>query len=218
MPRGSTSGTVAALTVHQGCGLTNALTGIGEAAKSRTPLLALAAEATEPRSNFSVDQEALAHAVGAVTARVTSAEDAVEQACAAVAHEALHERRTVLLNLPLDAQSLEAPDEAPTVAAPPPERTAVEPVTDDVAALAQVLKQARRPASWPAGIARTPRPRCPGGARRAPRCAAGHVGRRARAVPRRPVVARRVRRLLVSPYGRADPGADLSIPWAGAAR
>ncbi|WP_405537358.1 thiamine pyrophosphate-binding protein [Streptomyces antimycoticus] len=138
------SGTVAALTVHQGCGLTNALTGIGEAAKSRTPLLVLAAEATEPRSNFSVDQEALAHAVGAVTARVTSAEDAVEQACAAV-RRALHERRTVLLNLPLDVQTLEAPDEAPTVAAPPPERTAVEPVTDDVAALAQLLEQARRP-------------------------------------------------------------------------
>ena len=35
-------------TVHQGPGLTNALTGITEAAKSRTPLLVLAAEATEP--------------------------------------------------------------------------------------------------------------------------------------------------------------------------
>ena len=41
------SGTVAALSVHQGCGLTNAMTGITEAAKSRTPLLVLAAEATQ---------------------------------------------------------------------------------------------------------------------------------------------------------------------------
>ncbi|MBO3676153.1 thiamine pyrophosphate-binding protein [Streptomyces sp. NEAU-YJ-81] len=138
------SGTVAALTVHQGCGLTNAITGIGEAAKSRTPLLVLAAEATEPRSNFSVDQEALAHAVGAVTARVTSAEDAVEQACTAV-RRALHERRTVLLNLPLDVQALAAPDDAPALAAPPPERTGVEPVPADVAALAQVLERSRRP-------------------------------------------------------------------------
>ncbi|AQW54624.1 thiamine pyrophosphate-binding protein [Streptomyces violaceusniger] len=137
------SGTVAALTVHQGCGLTNAITGIGEAAKSRTPLLVLAAEATEPRSNFSVDQEALAHAVGAVTARVTSAEDAVEQACTAV-RRALHERRTVLLNLPLDVQALDAPDDAPALAAPPPERTGVEPVPADVAALAQVLERSRR--------------------------------------------------------------------------
>ncbi|MGW7616498.1 thiamine pyrophosphate-binding protein [Streptomyces antimycoticus] len=149
------SGTVAALTVHQGCGLTNAITGIGEAAKSRTPLLVLAAEATEPRSNISVDQEALAHAVGAVTARVTSAEDAVEQACAAV-RRALHERRTVLLNLPLDVQTLDAPDEAPTVAAPPPERTAVEPVTDDVAALAQVLERSQRPVFVAGRGSRTP--------------------------------------------------------------
>ena len=39
-----TTGRVAAVTVHQGCGLTNALTGIVEAAKSRTPLLVLAAD------------------------------------------------------------------------------------------------------------------------------------------------------------------------------
>ncbi|WP_413114915.1 thiamine pyrophosphate-binding protein [Streptomyces sp. CY1] len=138
------SGKVAALTVHQGCGLTNAITGIGEAAKSRTPLLVLAAEATEPTSNFAVGQEALAHAVGAVTARVTSAEDAVEQARTAM-RRALHERRTVLLNLPLDVQALDAPDDAPVLAAPPPERTAVEPVPDDVAALARVLDRSRRP-------------------------------------------------------------------------
>ena len=63
------SGTVAALSVHQGCGLTNAMTGITEAAKSRTPLLVLAAEATTPLSNFYVDQPALAGAVGAVSLR-----------------------------------------------------------------------------------------------------------------------------------------------------
>jgi thiamine pyrophosphate-dependent acetolactate synthase large subunit-like protein len=36
------------VTVHQGPGLTNAMTGIAEAAKSRTPLLVLAAEAPGP--------------------------------------------------------------------------------------------------------------------------------------------------------------------------
>src|SRR5690606_26411151 len=36
---------VALVSVHQGCGLTNAATGIGEAAKSRTPMIVLAAEA-----------------------------------------------------------------------------------------------------------------------------------------------------------------------------
>ena len=55
-----TAGAPAALTVHQGCGLTNAMTGIAEAAKSRTPLVVLAAEATSPASNFAVDQDALA--------------------------------------------------------------------------------------------------------------------------------------------------------------
>ncbi|NGO06145.1 thiamine pyrophosphate-binding protein [Streptomyces sp. HC44] len=137
------SGTVAALSVHQGPGLTNAVTGVAEAAKSRTPLLVLAAEVTRPTSNFHVDQEALARAVGAATARVTSAEDAVEQACEAM-RRALHERRTVLLNLPLEVQTLDMPDGAP-IPAPPPARRAVEPAASDVTALAEVLERARRP-------------------------------------------------------------------------
>ncbi|MFE5890092.1 thiamine pyrophosphate-binding protein [Streptomyces sp. NPDC056462] len=139
-----TSGTVAVVSVHQGPGLTNAMTGIAEAAKSRTPLVVLAAEVTEPRSNFYVDQEALARAVGAVTVRVTSAEEAVEQACAAV-RLAVGERRTVLLNLPLPVQALEVPDGALAQAAPPPQRAAVEPEADEVAALSRLLGQARRP-------------------------------------------------------------------------
>ncbi|MEJ8667989.1 thiamine pyrophosphate-binding protein [Streptomyces sp. MS1.AVA.1] len=138
-----TSGTVAAVSVHQGPGLTNAMTGITEAAKSRTPLVVLAAEVTEPRSNFYVDQEALARAVGAVTVRVTSAEEAVEQACSAV-RLAVGERRTVLLNLPLPVQALEVPDGAPAQAAPP-QRAVVEPDADEVAALSRLLGQARRP-------------------------------------------------------------------------
>jgi acetolactate synthase-1/2/3 large subunit len=136
------SGTVAALSVHQGPGLTNALTGIAEAAKSRTPLLVLAAEVTEPRSNFYVDQEALAHALGVLTARVTSAQTAVDEARAAL-RRARHERRTVLLNLPLGVQALDAPEGPP--AAPLPERPAVEPADTDVQALAQVLERSRRP-------------------------------------------------------------------------
>ncbi|WP_328441869.1 thiamine pyrophosphate-binding protein [Streptomyces sp. NBC_00444] len=138
------SGTVPALSVHQGPGLTNAITGIAEAAKSRTPLVVLAAEVTEPKSNFYVDQEALAHAVGAVTERITSAEDAVEQTCAAV-RRALHERRTVLLNLPLPVQSLDVPDGALAQAAAPPERVPVEPSAAEVTALARLLGQARHP-------------------------------------------------------------------------
>ncbi len=108
--------------VHQGCGLTNAMTGIAEAAKSRTPMIVLAAEANDPRSNFYVDQDALATSVGAVSMRVTSAADAVATTVAAY-RTAVDERRTVVLNLPLAAQaeelaggwSLPAPRSAPAL-------------------------------------------------------------------------------------------------------
>jgi acetolactate synthase-1/2/3 large subunit len=134
------SGTVAAISVHQGCGLTNAMTGITEAAKSRTPMIVVAAEATEPRSNFSVDQDALARAVGAVPVRITSAETAVAEALGAVA-TAVRERRTVLLNVPLSVQSLSA--EAPAVV--PPARDAVLPDAVDVETLTGLLRRAERP-------------------------------------------------------------------------
>src|SRR4051812_49781045 len=89
--RMSTTG-VAAVSLHQGCGLTNALTGITEAVKSRTPLVVVTAEATSPRSNFYVDQPALAHAVGAVSMRITSAGEAPRQAAEAVG-TAVQQRR-----------------------------------------------------------------------------------------------------------------------------
>ncbi|MGW6198962.1 thiamine pyrophosphate-binding protein [Kribbella sp. NPDC055110] len=136
------SGTVAALSVHQGCGLTNAMTGIAEAAKSRTPMLVVAAEVTEPRSNFYVDQEALARSVGALPVRITSAETAVAEAYEAVA-TAVRERRTVLLNVPLSLQALEIPDAAPAVL--PPWREAVAPDAAEVAALTDLLQRAERP-------------------------------------------------------------------------
>jgi acetolactate synthase I/II/III large subunit len=137
-----TAGSVAAVTVHQGCGLTNAMTGIAEAAKSRTPMVVLAAEVTQPRSNFYVDQDALARAVGAVPARITSAETAVEDAVLAVA-TALHGRRTVLLNLPLEIQALEAPGGEPPAMPdrPVPQR----PSDEDRDRLVDALDGAQRP-------------------------------------------------------------------------
>lgn len=137
------TGRVTALSVHQGCGLTNAMTGIAEAAKSRTPLLVLAAQATAASSNFYVDQDALARAVGALPARITSAETAVDEALAAMA-TALHQRRTVLLNLPLDVQGQEATALTPPSLLPPrPAPTA--PSKPDVDRLVQALQAAQRP-------------------------------------------------------------------------
>ncbi|HEX7842122.1 MAG TPA: thiamine pyrophosphate-binding protein, partial [Kofleriaceae bacterium] len=66
------SGRLTALSVHQGPGVTNALTGIVEAAKSRTPLVVLAPEATSSRSNFFLDLPGMAAAIGAGFRRVSA--------------------------------------------------------------------------------------------------------------------------------------------------
>ncbi|MBO4258003.1 thiamine pyrophosphate-binding protein [Streptomyces griseorubiginosus] len=150
-----TSATVAALSVHQGPGLTNALTGITEAAKSRTPLLVLAAEATAQHSNFRVEQAVLAHSVGAVSARLTTAHDAVDQARAAL-RRAVHERRTVLLNLPLEVQALDVPAGISLDAVPLPGPEPVEPSERAVADLVRALERARRPVFVAGRGARTP--------------------------------------------------------------
>ena len=135
-----TSGLVGAVSVHQGPGLTNAMTGIAEAAKSRTPLLVLAAEAPGARSNFHVDVAGLAAAVGAVAERLHSPATAQEDAQRAYARAA--GRRTVVLALPLDVQAASC-DFVPMSAVKHP----APPVPDGevVAALADLLRGARRP-------------------------------------------------------------------------
>jgi thiamine pyrophosphate-dependent acetolactate synthase large subunit-like protein len=136
------SGKLAAVSVHQGCGLTNALTGIAEAAKSRTPLVVLAAEVSEPRSNFYVDQEALARAVGALPMRITSPATAAADAITAAAM-ARDQRCTVVLNLPLDVQA--QPADPPVDLALPPPPTRATPSDDHLAALVRALRNAERP-------------------------------------------------------------------------
>ena len=61
-----TTGRVGVVSVHQGPGLTNTLTGLTEAAKSRTPLLVLAGDspAAALTSNFRIDQHDLVESVG----------------------------------------------------------------------------------------------------------------------------------------------------------
>ena len=139
------SGEVGVVTLHQGCGLTNATTGITEAAKSRTPLLVLAADtaADAVRSNFRIDQDALATAVGAVPRRVRSPQTAVDDTAEAL-RTAVTGRRTVVLNLPLDVQAADLPGELVVPDPPrPPPRPA--PSATDVAALAALLDGAERP-------------------------------------------------------------------------
>jgi thiamine pyrophosphate-dependent acetolactate synthase large subunit-like protein len=135
-------GGVTALSVHQGCGLTNAMTGLTEAAKSRTPMLVLAAEATQPRSNFYVDQAGLATAVGMVPLRVDDPATAADRVREALV-TARDERRVVLLNLPLEVQAASVADgPAPPL---PPVPAPVAPDARAVDRLAEVLQRSQRP-------------------------------------------------------------------------
>lgn len=138
------TGKPALVSVHQGCGLTNATTGIGEAAKSRTPLIILAAESAPEavHSNFAMDQDALARSVQAVPERVHSAATAVTDTLRAY-RTAANERRTVVLNLPLNVQAQPAPTSAvqPTVPAALPLRPAREAAHE----LADLIAEARHP-------------------------------------------------------------------------
>jgi thiamine pyrophosphate-dependent acetolactate synthase large subunit-like protein len=135
------SGELGVLTVHQGPGLTNALTGLTEAAKSRTPLLVLAAEATQPTSNFFVDQAGLAASIGVLPDRVTAA-STVSNDLRRAYRTALIERRTVLLSLPLDVQSQPHPD----IPLPPVQVwPRLSPAPETVAQVADALARARRP-------------------------------------------------------------------------
>jgi len=138
------SGRVGVCSVHQGPGFTNALTGLTEAAKSRTPLLLLAGEAPPAaiRSNFHVDQPALAATLGAISERIHSGASAAADAARAL-RRAEVERRPVVLNLPLDVQAQEAPGADLPGVPLPLHRPAPSPAA--VAEVAELIAAARRP-------------------------------------------------------------------------
>ncbi|WP_120522089.1 thiamine pyrophosphate-binding protein [Arthrobacter celericrescens] len=138
------SGKVGVATTHQGCGLSNAITGIGEAAKSRTPLIVLTADTqgAAVRSNFKIDQDALVRSVGAVPERIHSAETAIADTVRAF-RTAVNERRTVVLSLPLDVQGATAADLVHTVEVR--EAARIRPDSASVEKLAALISKARRP-------------------------------------------------------------------------
>ena len=138
------SGKVGVVSVHQGCGLTNAGTGISEAAKSRSPIIVLAAEAPAHliHSNFSMDQRDYTRSLLATPVRVNSAETALADTLRAY-KTALRERRAVVLNLPTNVQAQEAIGEIPQ--AKVGRKPDLIPATDEVAALAKAIKNSSRP-------------------------------------------------------------------------
>jgi thiamine pyrophosphate-dependent acetolactate synthase large subunit-like protein len=136
------SGEVGIATVHQGPGLTNAMTAIAEAAKSGTPLLVLAADTSRGAvsSNFRIDQAGLARSVGAIAEQAYTPESALTDLARAWRTATQH--RTVVMNLPLDVQAGEHPGgviQAPVVSdSAAPNSRAVEQIAD-------LLVSSRRP-------------------------------------------------------------------------
>ena len=137
------TGRVGLVSVHQGPGLTNAITGITEAAKSRTPLLVLAADVagSAVRSNFRIDVAALAASVGAQAERLHSAGSAAADVARAY-RTAQAQRRTVVLAMPLDVQAAQC--DPPGISPSPPLRPCA-PGAEAAAELARVLASAQRP-------------------------------------------------------------------------
>src|SRR6476660_1954516 len=139
------TGELTLVSVHSGPGLTNALTGIGEAAKSRTPLLVLAGDVPtgHVKSNFYFEQAELVRSVGAVSERTHTPQSARGDLLRAVTR-ALRDRQTVVLSLPLDVQDAKlngsnAPLELTTM----PGR--LQPDPQDVRRLAEAVARAKRP-------------------------------------------------------------------------
>jgi thiamine pyrophosphate-dependent acetolactate synthase large subunit-like protein len=139
------SAKLAVCTVHQGPGVTNTLTALTEAVKSRTPLLLLAGNTatTALYQNLDVDQDAVASSVGAGVERIRRAETAVEDVARGV-YRAEIERRPIVVSLPIDIQEQTCEAEDPpafvedSILAPSPSEEAVFRVVD-------LLESARRP-------------------------------------------------------------------------
>ena len=139
------TGELTLVSVHSGPGLTNAITGIGEAAKSRTPLLVLAGDVPtgNVKSNFYIEQADLVRSVGAISERIYTPQTARDDLLRAVTR-ALHGRQTVVLSLPLDIQDARlSGSNVPLELTPAPGRLHPDPV--DVRALAEAIAHAQRP-------------------------------------------------------------------------
>ncbi|MGA8615255.1 MAG: thiamine pyrophosphate-binding protein [Xanthobacteraceae bacterium] len=139
------TGELTLVSVHSGPGLTNALTGIGEAAKSRTPLVVLAGDVPNGavKNNFYIEQAEMVRSVGAVSERLHTVNSAREDTLRAVTR-ALRDRQTVVLSMPLDVQHAPLPtNQPPLELSTAPGRLHPDPRA--VERLADALSRAQRP-------------------------------------------------------------------------
>jgi thiamine pyrophosphate-dependent acetolactate synthase large subunit-like protein len=139
------SGELTLVSVHSGPGLSNALTGIAEAAKSRTPLLVLAGDVPSGAvtNNFFIDQAEMVRSVGALCERIHTPQSARHDTLRAVTR-ALRGRHTVVLSLPTDVQDAPFSGDLSRFSLPPlPTPMHPDPVA--IGALAERLAGAERP-------------------------------------------------------------------------
>ena len=131
--------------LSQGPGLTNGLTALTEAVKSRTPLVVAVIDA--PRSsrhgNLNIDQAAVCRALGAGVEVVRSAASAVDDLAHAL-HRATVERRPVALMVPLDLIHLEV-DQAGTPPSPIAQPSPAWPDPRAISAAADLLATSSNP-------------------------------------------------------------------------
>jgi len=139
------TGELTLVSVHSGPGLTNALTGIAEAAKSRTPLLVLAGDVPTGavKNNFYIEQAEMVRAVGALSERLHTPASAREDTLRAVTRT-VRDRQTVVLSMPLDVQHATVASNLPPLELPQaPGR--LHPDPKSIERLADALASAQRP-------------------------------------------------------------------------
>jgi thiamine pyrophosphate-dependent acetolactate synthase large subunit-like protein len=130
-------------TVHQGPGLTNAVTALVHATRERTPLLLLAGETARGREvSQTIDVAAVAAAAGAEALPLRDATTAAGEVALA-ARRALARRRPVVVGLPIDLQAEEAA--APAPSRPPADGGPAWPAPEAVAAAADLVERCERP-------------------------------------------------------------------------
>ncbi|GAA3773272.1 thiamine pyrophosphate-binding protein [Microbacterium kribbense] len=139
------TGRVAVVSVHQGGGYLNSLTGVLEAVKAHTGVVVVAGEVARGDlvSNFYLDQSQAAVAVGAVAIRVHVARDAIKDAAAAV-HTAVARRMPVILSVPIDIQE-ELVEWDPALVPAAPEAAQAVPDATSIAKIVDLLVRADRP-------------------------------------------------------------------------
>lgn len=132
------------VSVTAGPGLTNAITGIGEAAKSDTPLLVLAGDVVtgDKQSAFAFNQAELVQSVGGIWRQIADPQTAYLETWNAAAR-AIRERKPVVLSLPVDVQ--EKPVLATMGKRHPPLRPRRTLHAETLAELVATIKSSRRP-------------------------------------------------------------------------